>query len=159
MKSILELSETIDNMGKKVIKNAMSAQRSVARKITEEIKQDVNETVQITATGEYANSIKQSETYAKDDKIITEIYSDLMVTSKRGQSYNLGMLLETGTSPHIIFSKEGKMLRFEIDGKVYYRPLVRHPGTKPYNYFGRALNNNKTYYQEEIRKAVKEGMK
>ena len=108
MKSILELSETIDNMGKRVIKNAMSAQRSVARKITNEIKQDVNETVQITATGEYANSIKQSETYAKDDKIITEIYSDLMITSKRGQSYNLGMLLETGTSPHIIFSKKGK---------------------------------------------------
>ena len=146
MKSILELSETIDNMGKNVIKNVMSAQRSVARKITDEIKQNVNETVHLTATGEFANSIKQSETYAEDGAIKTKIYTDLIVTSKRGKSYNLGALLEYGTLPHIIFSKEGKMLRFEIDGKVYYRPLVRHPGTRPYNYFRNALNNNKTYY-------------
>jgi hypothetical protein len=37
--------------------------------------------------------------------------------------------LEFGTPPHDIVAKNGGMLRFEIAGTVFYRKMVRHPGT------------------------------
>jgi len=35
-----------------------------------------------------------------------------------------------GTAPHIIRARQGKALRFEIDGTVFYRRSVNHPGTE-----------------------------
>jgi hypothetical protein len=36
--------------------------------------------------------------------------------------------LEYGTRPHIINAMKKKALRFEIDGKVFYRKKINHPG-------------------------------
>lgn len=46
-----------------------------------------------------------------------------------------------GTRPHLIKPRRvNGVLRFEVDGgRVVYTKLVRHPGTKPNNFLGRAL--------------------
>lgn len=44
-----------------------------------------------------------------------------------------------GTRPHIIRPRRAKALRFEVDGRIVYAQVVRHPGTRPNDFLGRAL--------------------
>lgn len=44
-----------------------------------------------------------------------------------------------GTRPHLIRPRRAKVLRFVVDGRVVFTQLVRHPGTKPNDFLGRAL--------------------
>ncbi|MEW2568305.1 hypothetical protein [Streptomyces sp. NPDC047070] len=44
-----------------------------------------------------------------------------------------------GTRPHLIRPRRKKFLRFEVEGHVVYTKLVRHPGTRPNDFMGRAL--------------------
>jgi hypothetical protein len=44
-----------------------------------------------------------------------------------------------GTRPHLIRARRAKFLRFEVGGQVLYRKVVRHPGTDPNDFMGRAL--------------------
>lgn len=39
--------------------------------------------------------------------------------------------LEHGTRPHEIWAKNAFALRFEINGTIFFRRMVRHPGTAP----------------------------
>ena len=39
--------------------------------------------------------------------------------------------LEWGTRPHVIRAKGGGTLRFEINGAVFFRKMVNHPGISP----------------------------
>lgn len=48
-----------------------------------------------------------------------------------------------GTRPHLIRPRYAKALRFEVDGRVVYTQLVRHPGTKPNNFLARALREGR----------------
>ncbi|MGW2951490.1 hypothetical protein [Streptomyces eurythermus] len=44
-----------------------------------------------------------------------------------------------GTRPHIIRPRRAKALRFEVDGRVVYSAIVRHPGTRANNFMAEAL--------------------
>jgi hypothetical protein len=44
-----------------------------------------------------------------------------------------------GTRPHLIRPRRAKALRFEVGGRVVYARLVRHPGTEPNDFLGKAL--------------------
>ena len=57
----------------------------------------------------------------------------MQVTSKAGDSYNLGQLLETGTMPHAIPNAFGYGEWFGVDPNF-------HPGMKAYNNYKNALN-------------------
>ena len=100
-------------------------------------------------TGTFIASIQIDNTKEEGDKISTFIGSDLMVTSKAGDSYNLGQLLETGTMPHAIPNAFGFGEDFGIDPNF-------HPGMRAYNNYRNALNDNIITYKDEIRKAIKE---
>jgi hypothetical protein len=39
--------------------------------------------------------------------------------------------LEHGTRPHEIWARNALALRFEISGTIFFRRMVRHPGTAP----------------------------
>ncbi|MDN3056844.1 hypothetical protein PH213_20280 [Streptomyces sp. SRF1] len=44
-----------------------------------------------------------------------------------------------GTRPHLIRPRRAKALRFKLGGRVVFAKLVRHPGTKPNDFLGKAL--------------------
>ncbi|PWI15947.1 hypothetical protein DI272_18600 [Streptomyces sp. Act143] len=44
-----------------------------------------------------------------------------------------------GTRPHLIRARRARALRFEVDGQIVFAKVVRHPGTRPNNFMGRAL--------------------
>ena len=39
--------------------------------------------------------------------------------------------VEYGTAPHIIQPIFSRVLAFEVEGRMIFTPIVRHPGTKP----------------------------
>ncbi|MFD6936263.1 hypothetical protein ACFWAP_08940 [Streptomyces goshikiensis] len=48
-----------------------------------------------------------------------------------------------GTRPHIIRPRRAKALRFEIRGREIFAAYVRHPGTRPNDFLGRALREGR----------------
>ncbi|MFJ7586956.1 hypothetical protein ACIQZO_06090 [Streptomyces sp. NPDC097617] len=48
-----------------------------------------------------------------------------------------------GTRPHIIRPRRAKVLRFEIRGREVFAAYVRHPGTRPNDFLGRALREGR----------------
>jgi hypothetical protein len=54
-----------------------------------------------------------------------------------------------GTPPHIIRAK-GNALRFEIGGRVVFARSVNHPGTKPNDFFSRALEAERKRIEDEM---------
>lgn len=53
------------------------------------------------------------------------------------------LLVLKGTVPHLIRPRRKQFLRFEVDGRVVYTKLVRHPGTKPNDFMARALHEGR----------------
>lgn len=48
-----------------------------------------------------------------------------------------------GTRPHIIVPRRAKALRFTVGGDVVFARRVRHPGTQPNDFLGRALRRGR----------------
>lgn len=150
MKDISQLSFKLDKVKKNMIKNLVEAQRETA----EEIRKDVK-TLAPKKTGKYSNSIKIDDTQIEKNKITTKIYTDSVVISSKGTHYNLGYLLETGTSPHLIEPVFAKVLHFQINGEDIFAKRVNHPGTVAQPHFKPALNMNKLVYKQKIGEALR----
>lgn len=151
MKDLNSFNIKLDKFSNEFINNVMEAQHETAEIICEDAKR-----LAPKQTGEYANSIKVGETTYDGHKIRTEIYTDAIVTSKRdGDVYNLGFLLETGTSPHLIVPIDAKVLHFVIDGKDIFTKIVYHPGTVAQPHFIPALNMNKLVYKQKLNEAFR----
>lgn len=151
MKLINHLNIDLENASKKVINNLIQAQEETARDIWNEVVSTAP-----MKTGEFISSIEIKPTKVENNTISTMIGSDLTVTSLEGSNYNLGQLLETGTRPHKIVAINSRVL---TDGENFFGKEVNHPGTRAYNFYRNALNNNKTNYKRKISRAVKDGMK
>ena len=144
MKKIESLGADLEKFTQRLENNLKSAQRNTAERIWEHLVENSN-----MKTGAYIASIRVDDTKQKGDKISTFIGSDLTVTSKAGNSYNLGLLLETGTMPHAIPNAFGWGENFGIDPNF-------HPGMRAYNNYKNALNANIATYRENIHNAIKE---
>ena len=144
MKKIAKIGVDLDKFTKKLESNLKQAQRNTAERIWEHLAVNAN-----MKTGAFIASIEIDDTEQNDDKIKTFIGSDLTVTSKAGNTYNLGKLLETGTVPHAIPNAFGFGENFGIDPNF-------HPGMRAYNNYRNALNDNIVTYKEEIKKAIQE---
>lgn len=153
MKSIDRLSVDILNFGNRSIDNIVKAQKDTAEVIWEDIIANAP-----YKTGEYVSSIKIGETTNDGNKITTSVYTDATVTAKAsGNTYNLGQLLEEGTSPHDIYPVDSSVLSWiDSNGERRFATYVHHPGTVSQPHFLPALNKNRALYMENIRKAVKE---
>lgn len=154
MKDISKLSAYLHKFTDQVIENVVKAQSETARQVWE----DVVNTAPMD-TGGYVSSIKVSQTEKKGNTITTEIYTDATVSTLGGATYNLGYLLENGTSPHLIEPVNSNVLHFQIGGEDIFTKRVHHPGTIAQPHFQPALDKNRQTYLENIRKAVKEAEK
>lgn len=144
MKAIAEIGVDLDKFTKRLETNLKQAQRNTAERIWEHLSVNAN-----MKTGAFIASIEIGDTVQDGYKISTFIGSDLTVTSKAGDSYNLGQLLETGTMPHAIPNAFGRGEWFGIDPNF-------HPGMRAYNNYKNALNDNIATYKKEISKAIRE---
>ena len=143
MKPIKYLIPDFEKFQKDIVGQLARAQRNTAERIWEHLTVNAN-----MKTGAFIASIEIGNTEQNGGKITTFIGSDLTVTSKAGDSYNLGRLLETGTMPHAIPNAFGYGEWFGIDPNF-------HPGMRAYNNYRNALNDNIATYKDEIRKAVR----
>lgn len=151
MKSIDKLSVDILNFGNRAIDNIVKAQSNTAYVIQQDAKFLAPEN-----TGAYKESIELGETQVNNGVITTKVYTDATVYTLGGTSYNLGRLIEEGTTPHEIKAINAQALHFKIMGNDVFAKSVFHPGIIAQPHFLPALNMNRTLYVENIRKAVKE---
>lgn len=151
MKDIASLSVDISKYGERVIDNLIKAQSNTAYVVQQDAKYlaPVN-------TGKYRNSIQLGETKYDGNTITTEVYTDATVYTSEGVAYNLGRLLEEGTSPHLIEPVKAKYLHFRIMGEDIFVKRVNHPGTVAQPHMIPALQKNIALYKSNIRKALKE---
>lgn len=150
MKSISYIVKDLEKIEKDVVVNLIKAQKECAYDIGLDVRK-----LAPKDTGRYADSIKVSKTENEGNHIITKIYTDAQVISSKGTPYNLGYLLETGTSPHIIEPVNAKFLHFLINGKDVYAKRVQHPGTVAMPHFQPSLEANKNNYNNKIRDALR----
>lgn len=151
MKDISQVSAFIDRISNDIEKKVIKAQRETAKLVWEDVvsKAPMN-------TGDYIASIKVSDTKVEGNTISTEVYTDATVSTLGGKTYNLGMLLETGTDPHAIPNAFGWGNIYGYESKQYKRTLQPdwHPGTTAQEHFKPALDKNAGNYIENIRKAI-----
>ena len=143
----IDLSKNAD----KIINRLRIVQSNAADKIVDYMKVNANKD-----TGAFVDSIYRTDTTYDGNIIETKITSDLKVKSLLGKSYNLGYLLEIGTSPHEIRPIIANALRFEVNGEEVFAKKVNHPGTVAYNNYRNAMNAIRPEYQKDISEAVKE---
>ena len=153
MKDISKLSEYVDKFTNKVIENVTKAQQETAQKVWEDVVDNAP-----YKDGDYIASIRVSDTTKKGNTISTEIFTEAQVMTKSGNSYNLGLLLETGTNPHAIPNAFGWGDKYGYDSVQYKKTLNPnwHPGTIAQPHFKPALEKNKSLYKENIKRAIKE---
>jgi hypothetical protein len=51
----------------------------------------------------------------------------------------LGTFIQEGTRPHPIVARRAKALHFFIGGQEFFRTSVKHPGTRPNKFMGKAV--------------------
>lgn len=151
MKNIARLSVDISKFGDRVIDNLIKAQSNTGFVIQQDTKFLAPE-----GTGRYKESIQLSETVYDGNSIKTSIYTDATVSDSRGNTYNLGELLEHGTRPHLIEPYKANVLHFTKGGKDIFAKYVFHPGTPEQPHFLPALQKNIALYKSNIAKAIRE---
>lgn len=150
MRDIKHFKSDINKLKQSLIKNLTEAQRETAWDTGFDVRK-----LAPKDTGRYADSIKVSDTKVTTVDIKTKVYTDSIVISSKKKRYNLGFLLETGTSPHLILPVYAKQLHFLINGKDVYAKRVNHPGTIARPHFKPSLEANKNNYKKRIREAVR----
>ena len=157
MKDFHKLSADIKIMTEKMQSNVKKAVQETA----EDIWNDVTDIANYGETGNFISSIDISPIEETNGSIKTIIGSDLMVTAKNGNSYNLGYLLENGTLHHAIPNAFDWGRIYGYSSPQYYRTLQDdwHPGTQAYLFYNRAGEMNFENFKTRIREAVKESIK
>lgn len=150
MKDISKLVVKLDKIQNNLVNNLAKTQQEVAWDIGFDVRK-----LAPKDTGRYADSIKVSNTEINGNKISTNIYTDAKVISSKNKTYNLGYLLEIGTSPHLILPVYAKKLHFLINGKDVYAKRVNHPGSKAQPHFQPSLNANKYKYKQKISETIR----
>lgn len=152
MKDIRYIGRDLSEYKNNVLEKIINAQRITSQKIWEDLSENAN-----METGAFISSIQIDKTKYDNNTISTFIGSDLSVYTKDGKSYNLGYLLETGTSPHAIPNAFNFGEIYGYDSEMYKRTLDPdwHPGTRAYNNYRNALNNSLPDYRRRIKEALK----
>lgn len=165
MKSIAQISGDLDKFTKNLEENLIKAQRDTAEKMKEDAKR-----YSPRPDGEYADSIKVSETEVEGQTIKTSVYTDM----KSADGYFIGRMIENGTGIYALEPHIGKTKTFFIsDYRYWYVPTekVKRPigqkitingvsyyvakAQRPTPHFGPALNENILTYRENLKEAFR----
>jgi hypothetical protein len=98
-----------------------------------------------------AHALDSAMAAAEDDARGTALFKDRTgetrgsIHKRRGgglsgvvSAHGAAVFLENGTRAHPITAKNGKMLRFMVNGSPRFARSVRHPGTRPRPFMGHA---------------------
>lgn len=166
MKLIDQLSADLEKFSTKLIVNLIDAQRETAEKIQQDAKN-----YSPKPNGEYADSIKVSNTEIEGQTIKTFIYTDM----KSEDGHFIGRMIENGTGIYALEPHIGHTTTFRESGYQYwYVPVtdkIKHPigkvinlygvdfyvahGQRPKPHFKPALYNNIQTYKENLSKAFR----
>ena len=168
MKNINDLVKDLDKFSKNLERNLMKAQENTAKKIKEDVIQNLGH-----SKGKYVDSIKQGETKKEEDAIKTEIYTDL----KSNDGHLVGRMIENGTGIYALEPHIGHTKTFLESGYRYWyvpasevdRPIGKvilidgiefyvAKSQKPKPHWKPALDMNIELYKENINKAIKESL-
>lgn len=81
-------------------------------------------------------------------------HDDDVSTAKIGSNLEYAQPLEEGSNPHKIRSKDGKPLRFQIDGHWVTVDEVNHPGNKAQPFLRPAIEENTGEIQNRIQRGM-----
>lgn len=158
MKNIKNLSIDLNKLKERIIENIKEEHRKTAEEMYEDVVSNAPNN-----TGEYVSSIQISETQDDGKSFKTEVFTDLTVgpAISTGKSYNLGLLLETGTDPHAIPNAFDWGRIYGYDSDMYKRTLDPnwHPGTVAQPHFNPALLKARETQKENIRNAIRKAYK
>lgn len=168
MKKIKEFSNDLDKFEKRLKENLIKAQEETA----EQMKKDVIEKLGFSS-GKYVDSIKRGETECQNDKIKTEIFTDL----KSKDGYLIGRMIENGTGIYALEPHIGHTKTFHVSGYQYWyvpanevdRPIGKivlidgvefyiAKAQKPKPHWKPVLEEDIELYKENIKKAIKEAL-
>jgi len=165
MKAIAQLSSDLGKFTKRLQQELIQAQRDTALKMQQDAK-----AYSPKPEGEYASTIKVSNTELEEQTIKTSIYTDM----KSEDGHFIGRMIENGTGIYALEPHIGKTKTFfASDYRYWYVPTskVKRPlgqtitingsdyyvakAQKPKPHFKPALYNNIQTYKENIKEAVR----
>lgn len=168
MKNIKEFGNDLSKFEKSLKENLIKAQEETA----EQMKKDVIEKLGFSS-GKYVNSIQKGKTEIENDKIKTEIFTDL----KSKDGYLIGRMIENGTGTYALEPHIGHTKTFYVSGYQYWyvpanevdRPIGKTilidgvefyiaKAQKPKPHWKPVLEEDIELYKENIRKAIKEAL-
>jgi len=152
MKTLNDLANFIDKKVNNIDKVVAKVQEKIAQNTCDDIKELA------PGNGTYRDSIKVYPSEIKDGVITTFVGSDMTVGPTKwtgGVSYNLGYLLEHGTTQHAIPNAfdYGFYYGFtDASGRFHKGTLDPdwHPGTIAQPHYAIALEKNKKLYKDNI---------
>lgn len=163
MKNIKEFGNDLSKFEKSLKENLIKAQEETA----EQMKKDVIEKLGFSS-GKYVNSIQKGKTEIENDKIKTEIFTDL----KSKDGYLIGRMIENGTGTYALEPHIGHTKTFYVSGYQYWyvpanevdRPIGKTilidgvefyiaKAQKPKPHWKPVLEEDIELYKENIRKA------
>lgn len=168
MKNIEEFGKDLSKFEQRLKEKLTRAQEETA----EQIKKDVIEKLGFSS-GKYVESIQKGKTEVNDDKIKTEIFTDL----KSKDGYLIGRMIENGTGIYALEPHIGHTKAFHISGYQYWyvpadevdRPIGKTilidgiefyiaKAQKPKPHWKPVLEEDMELYKSNIKKAVKEAL-
>lgn len=168
MKNIEEFGKDLSKFEQRLKEKLIRAQEETA----EQIKKDVIEKLGFSS-GKYVESIQKGKTEVNDDKIKTEIFTDL----KSKDGYLIGRMIENGTGIYALEPHIGHTKTFHVSGYQYWyvpadevdRPIGKTilidgiefyiaKAQKPKPHWKPVLEEDVELYKSNIKKAVKEAL-
>ena len=168
MKKINEFGKDLSKFEQRLIKRLIKAQDETA----EQMKKDVIEKLGFSS-GKYIDSIQKGETEYKNNRITTEIFTDL----KSKDGYLIGRMIENGTGIYALEPHIGHTKTFHESGYQYWyvpaddvdRPIGKAilidgvefyiaKAQKPKPHWKPVLEEDMELYRLNISKAVKEAL-
>ena len=99
----------------------------VADKISSEILPGL-----VKKAADYAYALMSAKAPVKTGRLLGSIREQIRgLEASIGPTVPYAVYVEYGTSPHEIRPVFASVLRFEVEGKIVFTPIVHHPGTRP----------------------------